>query len=157
MIYTHKAMQIFAEGRSYWQLILTSGKSYSEIDHIDDPVRGRRALDWHLDIAATGDTARIAELWLHTPQGPVALRVWEPHSAYIFNTGLMGMEGRSAVAQVIGRVDDKEQGTGIAFIWDVAMQQCYRDDQAGVRNFAAWRPGIIPPGALNLDVMEVRL
>lgn len=149
--------QKFERGESFWRVILNTGKEYSELDIIDsDPIRGIRPLDWHLDLVATGDVARIAELWLHTPGGDVALKIVEPRTAYIFNSSLLAL-GRSKVAQVIGRVDDKEQGTGIAFIWDVPMQQMYRDDQASVRDFKAWRPGIVNIGALALDNMGVRL
>lgn len=149
--------QTFARGESYWSVKLRSGRVYRELDVVDsDLLRGRRQLDWYQDIVATGDVARIAELWLHTPLGEVAIRIVEPYTAYIFNSSIMQF-GRSKVAQVIGRVDDKDTGTGIAFIWDIAMQQIYRDDQASVRDFAAWRPGIAKVGALAVENMGVRL
>lgn len=148
--------QRFAEGRSYWSIRLTTGKHYTELDTIDDPTRGKRSLDWHLDVAASGDAARIAELWLHTPGGDVALKITEPYSAYIFNSSLFAT-GRSQIAQIVGRVDDKAQGTGVAFIWDVAQKQIYRDDNASVLNFKAWRPGIVDVGALAIHNMGVRL
>lgn len=156
-MHLQRIAQKFAQGESYWSVILNTGKRYSELDMIDtDLLRGVRPLDWHLDIVATGDVARIAELWLHTPAGDVALKIVEPCTAYIFNSSILQF-GRSKVAQIIGRVDDKEQGTGIAFIWDIAMQQVYQDTCANVRDFAAWRPGIAKIGALALDNIGVRL
>lgn len=152
-----KVAQKFEHGESFWRVILNTGKAYSELDIVDtDLLRGRRALDWYLDLVSTGDVARIAELWLHSPSGDVALKIVQPYTAYIFNSSLLSI-GRSKVAQIIGRVDDKEQGTGIAFIWDVAQQQMYRDDQASVRDFKAWRPGIVNIGALAIENMGVRL
>jgi hypothetical protein len=142
---------------SFWRVVLSTGRSYSQRDTIDDPTRGKRPLDWHLDIKATGDNARITELWLHTPTGDVALKITEPYTAYIFNVGVMSAEGRSAVAQVIGRVDNRGTGLGVAFVWDVAMQRVYKDAQADIRAFAAWRPGIIAPGALSADALGVKL
>lgn len=152
-----KVAQKFEQGESFWRVILNTGKAYSELDIVDtDPIRGKRPLDWFLDLVATGDVARIAELWLHTPAGDVALKIVEPRTAYIFNSSILQF-GRSKVAQIIGRVDDKEQGTGVAFIWDVPMQQIYRDDQASVLDFKAWRPGIVNIGALALDNVGVKL
>lgn len=156
-MHLQRIAQTFARGESYWSVILTTGKRYTELDVIDsDPIRGKRQVDWHQDIVATGDVARIAQLWLHTPQGDVAIKIVEPRTAYIFNASVMQF-GRSKVAQVIGRVDDKDTGIGVAFIWDIAMQHIYRDDQANVHNFAAWRPGIPNIGALALENLGVRL
>lgn len=153
-----KIARKFECGESFWRVILTTGRAYSELDMVDDPIRGRRPLDWYLDMVSCGDVARITELWLHTPGGDVALKITEPYSAYIFNSSFMSMiDGRSKIAQIIGRVDDKEAGTGIAFIWDIAQQQIYRDDQASVRDFAPWRPGIARVGALALENMGVKL
>lgn len=157
-MHLQRIAQKFAQGESYWSVILKTGRAYTELDIVDtDLIRGVRPLDWYLDIVATGDVARIAELWMHTPAGDVALKVIEPYSAYIFNSSLLSLDGRSKVAQIIGRVDDKDAGTGVAFIWDVAMQQVYRDDLACVRDFAAWRPGICAIGALALENIGVRL
>lgn len=152
-----RAAQRYARGEAYWRVVLTTGKAYSELDRVQDETLGKRALDWYRDVAATNDTARIAELWLHTPAGPVALKITEPHSAYIFNSSIMSMDGRSPVAKIIGRVDDKATGTGIAFIWDVTQQQMYKDEQANVLNFKAWRPGITDVGALAIHNMGVTL
>lgn len=153
-----KAFQTLAIGRSYWQVILKNGRVYCELDTVKDFTRGKRALDWYLDIVATGDTRRIAELWLHSPAGSVALKIKEPNSAWILNTNITSnLYGTQAVAQAIGRVDDKDTGIGVAFIWDAAVGQMFRDDAANVRNFGAWRPGICAPGALNGAAMGVTL
>lgn len=153
-----KQAQTFARGESYWRVVLTTGRTYSKLDTVNDPTRGKRPLDWYLDFVATGDVRRIAELWLHTPQGPVALKITEPRSAYIFNSSFVSLDsGRSPVAQIIGRVDNRETGSGIAFIWDVAEQQLYKDTRACVRGFAAWRPGIAHIGALNVQALGLRL
>jgi hypothetical protein len=153
-----KAIQMLRRGRSYWQVILTTGRIWSELDTINDPTRGKRPLDWHLDLVATGDVARIAELWLQSPAGPVALKITEPNSAWILNTNITSnIYGTETVAQTIGRVDDKETGLGVAFIWDASVQQMFKDEKACVRNFGAWRPGICAPGALNLTAVGLAL
>lgn len=150
--------QILRAGRSFWRVVLTTARTYSELSTVSDPVRGRRPLDWYLDLTATGDTKRIAELWLHSPRGDVALKITEPGTAYILNTNIYNnLNGNDAVAQAIGRVEDKDTGTGTAFIWDAAVRQMYRDDSACVRNFTAWRSGICNPGPLNLAAMGVTL
>lgn len=153
-----KAIQRLSAGRSFWRVILTTGRAWSELDTINDPTRGRRPLDWYLDLTATGDTKRIAEIWLHSPRGDVALKVTEPGTAWALNTNIFNnITGNDAVAQTIGRVDDRATGLGIAFTWDAALQQMFKDESANVRDFGAWRPGICPPGALNLAAMGVTL
>jgi hypothetical protein len=156
-IHPLRAAQKFARGESYWRVVLTTGRVYSELDRVQDTL-GKRPLDWYRDVCSTSDIAHIAELWLHTPAGPVALKITERNSAYIFNSSVMSMVyGKSPVAQIIGRVDDKATGTGIAFIWDVTQQQMYKDEQASVLDFKAWRPGIADVGALAIHNMGVTL
>lgn len=151
-------IQTLMAGRSFWRVVLTTGRVWSELDTINDPTRGRRRLDWYLDLTATGDTKRIAEIWLHSPRGNAALKITEPGTAWILNMNILNnYTGNDAVAQVIGRVEDKATGTGTAFIWDAAIQQMFKDESACVRNFGAWRPGICNPGALNLAAMGVML
>lgn len=153
-----KAIQTLAQGRSFWQVILTTGKTYSELDMVQDFTLGKRRLDWYRDIVATGDNRRIVELWLQSPAGPVALKIKEPGSAWILNTNITSnLYGNQAVAQTIGRVDDKTMGLGVAYIWDTSVQQMFKDDSACVTNFGAWRPGICAPGALNLAAMGITL
>jgi hypothetical protein len=136
----------FARGQSYWRVVLRSGREVSELQH-----------DWYRDIVASGDAAHIAELWICTPQGDAALKISEPYSAYQLQQGVLSpLYGRQTTAQIIGRIDDKERGQGIAFIWDVATQHLYRDEAACVRTFGAWRPGIVPLGMLATEVMGLR-
>lgn len=150
--------QTLALGRSFWRVVLTTGRTYSELTMVVDPTRGRRRLDWYLDLVATGDTRRIAEIWLHSPRGDVALKITEPGTAYVLNTNIYNnVNGNDAVAQAIGRVEDKEKGTGTAFIWDAAVGQMFKDESACVYGFTAWRPGICNPGALNISAMGLSL
>jgi hypothetical protein len=148
----------FARGESYWKAILTSGRELSEVQLNRDTSGKHRPIRWLEDIVSSGDGARIAELWLCTPQGEAALRIFEPYTAYQFNQNVTTLkEGTRRIAQIVGRVDNKETGQGIAFIWDTTTQTLYKDDQASVLAFHAWRPGIAPIGALSLDVIGVRL
>jgi len=112
---------------------------------------------WLEDVVASGDAARIAELWICTPKGDAALKITQPYSAYQCQMGMLTLQGRQTTAQIIGRVDDKASGRGVAFIWDVTTQQLYKDEDANVFAFGAWRPGIVPPGVLALPVIGVRL
>jgi len=147
----------FARGESYWKVILTSGREISEVQTITYQGKNKRPIQWLEDVVNAGDAARIAELWICTPRGDAALRITEPYSAYQCQQGVLTLQGRRTTAQIIGRVDDKATGRGVAFIWDVITQQLYRDSDANVTAFAAWRPGIVPPGALALPVIGVRL
>jgi hypothetical protein len=158
MMHPLRAAQKFARGESYWRVVLKTGRSYSELDSVQDETLGKRRLDWFRDLVATNDTARIAQLWLHTPRGDVALKITEPNTAYISNGNLMSLvSGKSRISQIIGRVDDKAAGLGIAFIWDIPMQQVYKDEQACVLDFAPWRPGIARIGRLAIENMGVVL
>ncbi len=147
----------FARGESYWKVILTSGREISEVQTITYQGKNKRPIQWLEDVVNAGDAARIAELWICTPRGDAALRITEPYSAYQCQQGVLTLQGRRTTAQIIGRVDDKATGRGVAFIWDVITQQLYRDSDANVTAFAAWRPGVVPPGALALPVIGVRL
>ena len=151
------SLKKFARGESYWRAILKDGRYLAEVQSVHYQGRGRRPIQWYEDIVASGDAARIRELWICTPKGDAALRITEPYSAYQFQAGMLTLQGRQTTAQIIGRVDDKLTGRGVAFIWDVVTQQLYRDTEADVTNFAAWRPGIARPGALALPVIGVRL
>lgn len=164
-----RAIQILASGQSFWTVELTTGRVWSQLDTVFDPLRGKperkymRPLEWREDLVATGDHRRIKVIALHTPRGDVALRIDKPGTAYQLNAAalLLDMSGvggtRQRDAQIIGRVDDREHGTGIAFIWDVPMQQVYKDEQANVRNFQGWRPGIQHLGMLAIENMGVTL
>ncbi len=147
----------FAHGESYWRAILRDGREISEVQTVTYNGRNKRPIQWLEDVVASGDAARIAELWICTPRGDAALRITEPYSAYQCQQGVLTLEGRRTTAQIIGRVDDKASGRGVAFIWDVTTQQLYKDESANVLALGAWRPGIVPPGALALGVIGVRM
>jgi len=148
-------------GETYWEVVLSSGRKVNERELIVDPVRApekkKRPISWYLDLIGSGDAPRIAELWLYTPIGSVALQIFEPYTAYQLTSGMLSFEGRKKKAQIIGRVDEKETGKGVAFIWDAETRQIYQDAEASVLSFAAWRPGILPLGALNQEVIGLRL
>lgn len=158
-----RALQCFAHGCSYWSVVLSNNRVWSQLDMVSDTLRGRRGIDWYLDLVATGDARRIKELYIHTPRGDAGLRIDVPGTAYQLNAAALcldmsaGTSGRQRDAQIIGRVDDRDTGVGIAYIWDVAMQRLYKDEAASVRNFAGWRPGIAALGALATEAMGVAL
>lgn len=168
--------QTLATGRSFWRVLLSTGRAYCELDMVAETRnipfadeqdweafkrrKRMRRLDWYLDIVATGDVERITAIMLYTPLGAphAALKITEPRTAWILNTNnYNNITGNDAVAQAIGRVEDKVAGTGTAFIWDAAVGQMFKDECACVRNFAAWRPGICAPGALNISAMGLSL
>ena len=156
-------------GQSYWQVKLTTGRTFSELDEPvkfePDPVTGRmvarkRKIEWAEDIVASGDTAHIKEIHLITPQGDAYLSIVEPYSAIQFKRGTMMILGagqRIANAHIIGRVDNLETGDCTATIWDVQEQHLYVDHQTNVKTFAAWRPGVAAVGLLALDAIGLRL
>lgn len=164
-----RAIAMFAAGQSFWHVELTTGKIWSQLDTVYDPLRGKpekkyqRSLEWHEDLVATGDVKRIRIIALHTPKGDAALRVDEPSTAYQFNAAGLLLDmggvggGRQRDAQIIGRVDDKESGMGVAYIWDVHMQQMYKDEQASIHDFQGWRPGIQSLGKLAASNMGLVL
>lgn len=62
----------------------------------------------------------------------------------------------SVEAQIIGRVTDKVNGLCEGYIWDrVNGLMGYED--VSINDFPSWREGLMPPGALNLDALGVRL
>lgn len=170
--------QTLAAGRSFWRVVLSTGRTYSELDMVEEtrdiPFSDEKAweefkqrkrmrrLDWYLDIVATGDVERIVAIMLHTPvRGAtphVALKITEPRTAWILNTNILNnITGNDTVAQTIGRVEDKATGTGTAFTWDAAIGQMFKDESACVHNLAAWRPGICNPGVLSIAAMGLSL
>lgn len=147
------------DGRSYWKVKLTTGKEFSECDHSFDLLRGLRSVDWALDVVGSGDNARIAELTLCTPQGDATMPITESYTAFQLKRGISDLFtlNRTLQAQIIGRVDNKETGDCTAVIWDVVEQKLYIDHKTNVRNFKTWREGMADIGALNLEVVGVRL
>lgn len=164
-----RAMQTFAQGQSYWRVELSTGKVWSQLDTVYDPLRGKpehkyqRPLDWYLDLVSTGDVQRIKVLSLHSPGGDAAIQIRQPGTAYQLNAAALLLDmggmggGRQKDAQIIGRVDDRATGEGVAYIWDVHMRQMYKDEQANIHHFQAWRPGIAALGELSWQNMGVVL
>lgn len=162
-----KAAQLL-RGQSYWRVKLSTGKTYSELDQavkfVPDPLTGRmvarsRAIEW-TDIVAAGDTARIQQIAMVTPQGTVTLNITDPHSAFQMKRGTVDMfgGGRIMEAQIIGKVTNRETGACLAHIWDARHFLLFTQFESNVRDFASWLPGeVIPPGALALDIIGVRL
>lgn len=155
------AINTIAIGHSYWKVKLNSGKEISELGMSFDLLRGTRSIEWLEDIVGSGDNARIAAITLCTPHGNATLLIGEAYTTFQLKQGTMTISERGTErilqAQIIGRVDDKATGECTAVIWDVLEQRLYTDFKTNVRDFAAWRPGTMPIGALHLDVVGVRL
>lgn len=162
-----KALHL-AQGQSYWRVKLTTGQTFSEFDQaskfVPDPHTGRmvarqRAIEWKEDIVGSGDAARIAELSLVTPRGVVSLDISTPYTAFQLKRGIVeAFSGKRYMeAQIIGRVEDKETGRCTAHIWDCKHRQLVVGFQTSVQSFERWHPDIIPPGALALEVVGIRL
>jgi hypothetical protein len=179
------ALRVLLSGESYWQVIFTSGKKLSELDtkpttihryqdlHAGDgrilpafllnrrgEVRMRR-VEWLEDIIGSGDLRNVKEAILHTPRGEVHFTVSEPYTVFQFSRGTMAVDpDRGTVriknAQIVGVVTDKDTGDCEYAAWDVQSQQLYTGFNC-VKNFKAWRTGIIDPGILNIKAMDIRL
>lgn len=116
---------------SYWAAKLNTGEWISEARFVHDWRKGEeRHIDWMDDIVATGDSQRIAELWLLCPPSKTAplgntarLPITRPGSAFQFkiathDTPLAGPAIHTQQAQIIGRVDDAD-GNCTCFVWDL--------------------------------------
>lgn len=146
-------------GLSYWKVKLSTGKEISEHQLSFDLLRGKRNVDWALDIVGSGDSGKITEMILCTPQGDAHMPLVEPFTALQLKRGTQDLFGgqKTIMAQIIGRVDDRETGACTACIWDVLEQKLYTDFVTNVHAFGAWREGITAPGALSADVIGFRL
>jgi hypothetical protein len=163
-----KAAQLL-RGQSYWRVKLTSGRTFSELDHAvkftPDPLTGRlvarsRAVEWLEDIVGSGSTANISQIALVTPHGTVSLEITEPETAFQFKRGIVDMfgGGRHMEAQIIGRLENRETGACVTHIWDGRHQQLFANFSTSVKDFASWRPGeVIAPGQLAYHVVGVRV
>lgn len=152
---------------SYWSVLLTTGKRWSERTLIPTFTRGQRGvrkLDWGTDIVATGDIKRVKEITLHCPDGRTAvLEIMEPGTAFQFKTSafhMLGADGTDLEYQVIGRVLDKVTGRCECLAWDYRPKPgepnlvAYK---SSIYHFGAWRDTTTPLGALGLDVQGFRL
>ena len=146
-------------GQSYWKAILSSGRVVSELDTVFDlRTATRRKTEWLEDVIGSGDLKHVQELILCTPQGDVHLPISRPYTAFQFNRGAVSLlDGqRTKHAQIIGRIEN-EAGQCIAAIWDIVERKLYPDFITNIYAFGAWREGITPIGALNLDALGIRL
>lgn len=152
---THKLLR----GESCWKILLTSGKTITEDQRSFDLLRGHRLVNWFLDIASTGDCARIKELTLCTPAGEHTLTIAEPYSAFQFSQNTMGLLSgeRQQCAQIIGRVDDKATGACSCIIWDALDHTVHTNHRTNIHDFTSWRRGTPDLKALNYPAMGVRL
>lgn len=158
-----RQVRAFVMGESYWKVVLTSGKTLSELDertYIDgEKVIRVRRLEWLEDIIGSGDIAKVRKVMLCTPQGTAHIEAREPYTAFQFSRGVMNMLGsqyaRVKNCQVVGVVTDKETGGCDCAIWDAQTRQLYTMRNC-VKNFSAWREGVIPVGRLNIEAMDLR-
>jgi len=183
---------ILAEHRSWWRVVLTTGQVLSERQlRFDLRVGGLRPFDWAHDLTDNGDVLKIKELYLECPpnqQHPggqvIRLDISEPGTAFQFKTAsvdTLGANQRVLEAQVIGRVDDKENGLCTCYIWDAKQGgptynpkteqfiylgglvtqerdgEVWQDYQTSIYTFGSWREGIAPIGALSHEVMGLRI
>jgi len=159
MVALFQATTRLVQGRSYWQVKLTTGKTVTEGQLAFDFTRGTRNIIWLEDIVGSGDNHRIRELTLCTPEGDVTLAISEPCTAFQLQMGVIAFFGGERIpnAHIIGRLDNKEAGECTACIWDVQGEEqpdgtrrhLFPNHKTNVRNFASWRGGIPNIGALS--------
>jgi hypothetical protein len=153
--------------QSYWSVLLTTGKRWSEHDLVPTwqaGVRGVRKLDWGNDIVSSGDIKRVKEITLHCPDKRTAvLEIADPGTAFQFKTRSLTVlteDGGGLEFQVIGRVVDKVSGRCECFIWDYHPKPgepnlvAYKST---IREFGAWRDTMMPIMALSLEVQGFKL
>lgn len=153
------------DGRSYWKVQLSTGKTVVEGQLSFDFLRGTRNVDWHLDICS-GDAKHIQEITLCTPQGEFSLAISAPYTAFQFQMGTLSFFSgtRIANAQIIGRVDNPENGECTAHIWDNQGEEIeegvykhlFLNHKTSIHCFETWRAGIPSPGKLAAEMMGVR-
>lgn len=159
MLQLFSGISRLAQGRSYWQVKLSTGKTVTEGQLAFDFTRGTRNIIWLQDIVGSGDNHRIQELTLCTPEGDVSLAISAPCSAFQLQMGLVAFFGNERIpnAQIIGRLDNRETGECTACIWDVQGEEqpdgtrkhLFTNHKTNVRSFTSWRGGIPHLGALN--------
>lgn len=149
----------------HWKVVLSTGRTLTKHQSVwDQRIQAKRQLDWTLDLIATGDILRIRELSLICPGllRSAKLDIIEPGTAFQFCRQIKGLDMSSGQmidrveAQIIGRVVDKVKGLCEGYIWDRVLGLMGYED-VSIYDFPSWREGLMPPGALNLDVLGVRL
>lgn len=150
---------------AHWRVVLTTGKKLTKHQVVWDQMLGReRELDWTLDLLSTGDILKIKELHLVYPGllRFARLKITEPGTAFQFCRQIHGMDPCSGEvidrveAQIIGRVFDKVNGLCQGYIWD-RVQGLLQYTDVDINDFPSWRPGLMAPGKLSLEVLGVRL
>jgi len=173
-------LRVMMAGESYWSVLMKSGKTWSELDEksVEFPnLRGPskrylvRRLEWKEDLIDSGDIAKVKEIHLHTPQGVARTHVGDEYTGFQFSRGTSALLTGEKLKnlQVIGAVVDKDSGECTFALWDYQDQNLYVDmlwdaekkmvvrGHNSVRNFRAWRDGVIPIGPLNIKAMDVRI
>jgi hypothetical protein len=173
-------LRVMMAGESYWSVLMKSGKTWSELDEksIEVPtLRGPskqylvRRLEWKEDLIDSGDIKNVKEIHLHTPQGIARTHVGEEYTGFQFSRGTSALLTGEKLKnlQVIGAVTDKDTGECTFALWDYQDRNLYVDmlwnaekkmvvrGHNNVRDFKAWREGIIPIGPLNIKAMDVRI
>jgi hypothetical protein len=172
-------LRVMLAGESYWSVKMSSGKIWSELDEkaIELPTKHGmkqylvRRLEWKEDLIDSGDIKNVKEIHLHTPQGIACTHVGEEYTGFQFSRGTSALLTGEKLKnlQVIGAVTDKDTGECTFALWDYQDRNLYVDmiwdaerkvtyrGHNNVRNFKAWRDGIIDIGALNLTAMDVRI
>lgn len=166
MVQLFSGISRLVQGRSYWKVHLTTGKTITEGQLSFDLLRGSRNIIWLEDVIGSGDNRNIREITLCTPEGDVTLPISEPYTAFQFQQGMVSFFGgeRIANAQVIGRVDDKETGACTCVVWDVqgeeqpdgSYKHLFIGHLTSVKNFASWRAGTPHIGRLHYEMVGLR-
>jgi hypothetical protein len=159
---TVNPLRVLMAGESYWKVKLsTRVRLLSELDTVSIQQSDKRWLirryEWLEDLIGSGDIGRVEDVILITPKESIGLIVKEPYTVFQFSRGTQSLltGERIKQVQVIGVVTDKETGACEYALWDVTMQKLYHGTTS-VHNFAAWRPGVLPIGALNLKALDLR-
>lgn len=151
--------------RSYWKVILRTGREISEKELTFDFLHaGLRQRDWTLDLVSTGDVNKIKELWLICPpdiHGPrhAMIPIIEDGTAFQFKTKsvhAMGAWGSQNEVQVIGRVDDKDKGDCTCFIYDPTRDAMSTPYITNIREFGSFREGLAPIGGFSHPVLGLK-
>lgn len=144
---------------SWWTCELSTGRILSERSTLwDFRAGGLRALDWSLDLVSTGDILKVKEVTLHCPDGQVVtFTIKEPGTVFQLKIATMHIlvAGKQEECHLIGKVVDKASGACVCAVWD--RQEGLVEYASNVYAFGTWRPGILPLGKLDQDVLGLRL
>jgi hypothetical protein len=166
MVALFQATTRLVQGRSYWRVHLTTGKTVTEGQLSFDLLRGSRNVIWLEDIIGSGDNRNIRDITLCTPEGDITLPITEPYTAFQFQQGMVSFFGGERIpnAQVIGRVENKETGECTCVIWDVqgeeqsdgSVKHLFVNHITTVKDFASWRSGTPHIGKLYYEMVGLR-